>query len=335
MNLPAGTDRAPVALAAADKKAAADLADRAVPTDANWLKDLFAGIGNQSDEQEADLSDAGIDDFDYAFAKPATKGGNGRGKDKNNDGTDSGGTDSGGTDSGGGDTGGGDTGGSDPNVYVSGLDTPNGFNIEIEFTGSWTDTYKQIVKDAAEHFSDIITGDIASYNGVDDFKLLAIMNDVDGAGGILGVGGTMTERPGSYLPSNGFLRIDQADAAGQLQQGTLQDVVLHEVMHSLGFGTIWSELGLVQSIGGSMRFTGANAIQAYNDDFADIAANDPYASQGVKISGDGSHWDHATFTHEVMTPSIYGSGNYISDMSIAALQDMGYETVYGDSVLVG
>ena len=42
----------------------------------------------------------------------------------------------------------------------------------------------------------------------------------------------------------------------------------------------------------------------------------------------GVHWDDATFGTEVMTGQL-NYANDVSDMTIAALEDMGYETVYG------
>jgi hypothetical protein len=303
------------------------------------------------------IGDVVIDPDDLAYARPAGKGGGktdsgstdgtttttkGKGrKDKTPDepdtdtgGTDTGGTDTGGTDTGGTDTGGTDTGGetnpgsTDPNVYVSGMDNPDGFNMTIEFTGDWTEAMKSVVKDVAEDLSDIILSDLPSYNGVDDFHLLAIANTIDGSGGYLGIGGTLTERPGTFLPSNGFLRIDTSDAYNSADSEIFHDVVFHEMLHALGFGTTWQEQGLVQTINGQTRFTGENATLAYNTLFPEAAASDPGSALGVLLASDGSHWDHSTFTREVMTPSLYPSNNHISDMTIAALEDMGYDTIF-------
>ena len=248
--------------------------------------------------------------------------------------TDTGGTDTGGTDTGGTDTGGTDTGGetntgpSDPDVYVSGLDTPDGFNIEVRFEGDWTNEMKQVMYDVVEEISDLIVGDIPSYGGIDDISLRAIANYIDGGGGYLGVGGTLKERPDTYLPYQGFIRVDTADAETQIDRGTFRDVVFHEALHSLGFGTIWTELGLVQSVNGVNRFVGDNAILAYNNEFSSIADGDADSWKGIEVSADRAHWDHGTFTREIMTTSLYYSGNYTSDMTIASLEDLGYDTVF-------
>ena len=77
-----------------------------------------------------------------------------------------------------------------------------------------------------------------------------------GSGGCLRVGATLAEHPESNRPGNGHFRFDQADVDTRQSRGTLGDVVCHEVMHALGFGTIRAELGLVRSVTGENRFIG-------------------------------------------------------------------------------
>lgn len=214
--------------------------------------------------------------------------------------------------------------------YVSGLDTPGGYNIEVEFIGGWTDAYRQSLINVVETISNFVVGDLPAHNGQDDLHLTAVINAIDGSGGYLGVGGTLVERPGSFLPSEGYFRFDEADVAGSYSKGNFEDVIMHEVLHAMGFGTIWADKGLIEEVGGQTRFTGEAATALYNSEFAEIAANDAGSEFGVPLSGDDSHWNHNLFTREMMTSSLYGSGNYMSDMSIAALHDMGYETVLSD-----
>jgi len=226
-------------------------------------------------------------------------------------------------------------GSTDPNTYVSGLDTPEGFNIEIVFNGEWTEELRQGFYDAAEYFSDIITGDLANHNGIDDIQISASLTAIDGAGGYWGWGGTSALRPDSLLPSSGYMQFDSADLASMQSYGLWEDVILHEMAHALGFGTLWSSMGLIDNHDGDLRFNGDNAIEAYNADFSQIAANDPLAALGVPVETDGGsgtagvHWDDATFGGELMTGQLNWT-NVMSDMSIAALEDMGYETVYVD-----
>ena len=86
--------------------------------------------------------------------------------------------------------------------------------------------------------------------------------------------------------------------------------------------------------GGDMRFNGINANDVYEDEFANLAAADGF-NFGVPIETDGGagtaggHWDEGTFNNEIMTGYVNGS-NFMSWMTIAALEDMGYDTIYND-----
>jgi hypothetical protein len=226
-------------------------------------------------------------------------------------------------------------GSTDPNTYVSGLDTPNGFNIEILFNGAWTDVLKQGFYDAAEYYSDIITGDLASHNGVDDIQISANLSNIDGSGGFWGWGGTSSVRSDTLLPSKGYVNIDSSDLDTMDSYGLWDDLILHEMGHALGFGTSWASMGLIDNYDGDLRFNGANATQAYNDDYSDKAGNDALSDLGVPVETDGGsgtagvHWDDQTFGGELMTGQLNFT-NTLSDMSIAALEDMGYDTVYDD-----
>ena len=51
----------------------------------------------------------------------------------------------------------------------------------------------------------------------------------------------------------------------ELADGTLLDVMTHEMAHCLGFGTIWQQLNLVTGAGtADPEFIGKNAVAAYN-----------------------------------------------------------------------
>lgn len=266
-----------------------------------------------------------------SFAKGGTMGsGDGNGSGKKGGGTGGGSTDGGSTDGG---------GTTYTGAYVSGLDTPGGFNIDIVLVGDWPETLLGSLVRAAERLSDLITGDLPSYSGIDDIRLTASLAAIDGGGGVVGSGGAGSLRTGSYLPATGFLRFDTADATNLFGKGMFDSLVLHEMIHALGFGkNVWGKLGLVTSYDGDLRFTGDNATEAYAVEFPALAAVDPLAVVGVPVETDGgsgtvgSHWDEAAFRGELMTGVLNGS-NFLSGMSVAALEDMGYQTVYGDALV--
>lgn len=132
------------------------------------------------------------------------------------------------------------------------------------------------------------------------------------------------------------MEFDVADADSYLAQGLFDDIVVHEMMHVLGIGTLWdlNQLTTGSVAGGDMRFTGENAILAYETEFAAIAAGDPDSGDGVPVETDGGsgtaggHWDEDTFGNEVMTGYIGGVPTYQSSMTVASLEDLGYETIW-------
>lgn len=302
-------------------------------TEGGGAKPAHANGGRNTDS--TDTSDS----TDTAASKP----GKGNGRDKTKDETDTtdptDSTDTTDTGNAEGTTGSGETvpeentGSTDPDTYVSGLDTPYGYNIEISFVGSWTKELKQGVYAAAETISDIIVGDLPEHNGIDDLRIEAALDDL---AGYWGWGVVTSVRDDSFLPSQGYFLLDPSGAQTALNNGIYEDLVLHEMLHTLGFGVAWSAMDLVTDYGGDLRFTGENATEAYNSYYADIAAADALSDLGVPVETDGGngtagvHWDDATFTNEIMTGQL-NSGNAVSDMTVAALEDMGYDTIYGDS----
>lgn len=239
---------------------------------------------------------------------------------------------------GGGNSGGGGT--EDPNVlssYTSGdADTASVdyFNIDISFKGTWTSDLQQAFIDASEYLSDVIQTGLSDvfYRGktIDDIKIDASLKDIDGEGGILGQAGATSVRTSNYLPATAIMEFDFADASTFNQAGLWGDIILHEMVHSIGFSAgIWDYLGLISGEGtDSPYFLGENAAIAYEALYGGDAIN------GVPLEQDGgtgtaySHWDEETFDNELMTGYINIEGNEFSDMSIAALEDMGYDTVF-------
>ncbi|WP_137701134.1 leishmanolysin-related zinc metalloendopeptidase [Marimonas lutisalis] len=280
-------------------------------------------------------------DFGGFDAKPSSPGG-GKGGGGSDGGGGGGGGKGGGKPDKGGDSGGGTT---DPGTvldsYTSGGDAATAYNITVEFMGTWTEGLQSAFIDAADYLSSIILADLPDeiYNGqyFDDLTISATLTDIDGSGGILGQAGPTLARDGTYLPLAGIMEFDIADAETFDGYGLWDDIVLHEMVHTMGFGTLWSYMGLTSGsvATGDMRFTGEIATALYNSEFADIANADPDSANGVPVETDGGagtaggHWDETIFTNEIMTGYINNS-NYISEMSIAALEDMGYDTVIDD-----
>ena len=232
--------------------------------------------------------------------------------------------------------------------YISGdaeVDDSLEFNIKIDFKGGWTDSLKEDFITAADTLSNIITDDIPDIDNffgdfVDDIVIEASLVNIDGPGGVLGQAGPTYIRSDGYLPVAAVMQFDVADATKLDDEGLWDDVVLHEMIHSLGFGVLWDMMGLVDSYvstDGSFgyRFNGEAANQALAEVYPELA--DGF---GVMIESDGGagtaggHWDEATFGNELMTGYIDDGVNVLSDVTIASLEDMGYQTTWGDGLIV-
>lgn len=238
-------------------------------------------------------------------------------------------------------------GGSDPVVtatYTSGdplVDDSLEFNITIEFMGDWTD-YQHFMNQfiaAADYLSSVIQADMGdvTYNGqdIDDIVIQASITDIDGSGGILGQAGPTVVRTADYTPIMGIMEFDVADAQDFYDIGEFDAIILHEMIHVLGFGTLWDYNGLItQQVddNGTKKPTDDIITAVYNGTDGN-AAYDADPDTFILVETDGGsgtaygHWDEVAYNYELMTGYIGGTGdgvNYLSDWSVASLGDLGY-----------
>lgn len=205
------------------------------------------------------------------------------------------------------------------------------FLIEVEFGGGLTNSQRSVFSAAAERWQQIIIGDLPDVEVgdrvIDDVLILASGKAIDGAGSILGQAGPTHIRSDTSLPARGIMQFDIADLNLMETEGTLLSVIIHEMGHVLGIGTLWQELGLLQGAGtDDPVFVGQNAMQEYAALIgADEATPVPVANTGGEGTRDG-HWRELVFGNELMTGFVRGEANPISRLTIASLRDLGYET---------
>jgi subtilisin-like proprotein convertase family protein len=207
------------------------------------------------------------------------------------------------------------------------------FVIDVRFKGGLTAAQQAAFVTAAALWSRIITADVPAVvvdgETIDDIVIDADGSAIDGAGGILGQAGPTQLRPGSFLPAAGVMSFDTADLRAMEADGSLVSVITHEMGHVLGFGTNWDELGLRQGAGTvNPTFTGANAMREFGTLSGGSATRAvPLANVGGPGTRD-AHWREAVFGNELMTGFLNDGPNPLSRLTIAALQDMGYEVSY-------
>jgi len=156
----------------------------------------------------------------------------------------------------------------------------------------------------------------------DDIVIDAIVTPIDGSGTILGQAGPCLIRTDGGLTAYGVMRFDVADVADLEASGRLQAVILHEMGHVLGVGTLWNSL-LVGRGNPFPAFIGPVARGAWNAIGGD--------GNAVPVEGGGgpgtadSHWNEAVFGDELMTGYITGLTQPMSAITVGSLSDLGYD----------
>jgi len=207
------------------------------------------------------------------------------------------------------------------------------FTITVVFLGGLTTAQKNAFKTAANRWSKVIVGDLPDVvvNGqvIDDVLIEASGTAIDGPGGILGQAGPTHLRPASagaakFIPAKGRMQFDTADLASMQANGTLNDVITHEMGHVLGIGTIWTQKGLLAgATTNNPTFTGTNAKKEYGT----LKGTGPTAVPVENTGGPGtanSHWRETVFRNELMTGFVAGPPNPMSRLTVASLKDLGY-----------
>jgi hypothetical protein len=120
------------------------------------------------------------------------------------------------------------------------------------------------------------------------------------------------------------MQFDTADLKKMEKDGTLNDVITHEMGHVLGIGTIWTHKRLLKGAGTSNpTFVGKNAMREYGALRKATKRPVPVENTGGQGTAD-SHWREAVFHDELMTGFVAAANNPLSRMTVASLQDLGY-----------
>ena len=230
------------------------------------------------------------------------------------------------------------------------------FNIELSFINSGTPEQDAVFQAAADQWMKIIPGDISDFDFsfqpvpantciegqplidgmVDDLLIYVDIIEIDGAGGTLAQAGPCQLRGIDWIPTVGTMQFDAGDLDALAANNELLPVVMHEMGHVLGFGTIWGARfkdlienpSLPSSAGADTHFTGPRAIVEFDAAGAPtqytLGEKVPVANNADEGSAD-AHWRESVLKAELMTPLFNGGRpNPLSAITIASLADMGY-----------
>jgi hypothetical protein len=224
-----------------------------------------------------------------------------------------------------------------------------GFAITICYGTPMTQTERAAFEGAAARWSSLITSDVADITvsvpagtcgqnspsvsmTIDDLLILARIEPIDGLNGVLGAAGPCIIRSSNGLPIIGIMRFDDADVGSLLANGQLDQVILHEMGHVIGIGSLWPRFNLLvnptqqgQPIVDT-HYIGTGGLAGF-----DLIGGATYTG-GLKVPvenqfGPGtvnSHWRESVLANELMTGFLNSGSNPLSVLTVRSLEDLGY-----------
>lgn len=218
--------------------------------------------------------------------------------------------------------------------------------IDINFSGSLSNSQKALFTQAEQFWENTLTGYQPSINpnSLSNIVINAEGVAIDGVGLVLGSAGPsfVWNTGGFTLTAEGNMQFDTADLANLENNGSLESVILHEMAHVLGFGTLWEENGVYTD--GSGQYTGTNALSLWQTEFGQTGSTYVPVELGGGSGTAGGHWNENNLgggltnitdtngndiRNELMTGWL-NPPTFTSNMTIASFADIGYEVSFSE-----
>lgn len=227
------------------------------------------------------------------------------------------------------------------------------FDIELRFINEPTERQREVFESAVARWEKIIVRDEPDFTGVaipnfngsdiligadevlDDIIIEVVLEPIDGPGAVLGSAGPRFIRLPEETTITGFMRFDTADLEALEAANQFENVILHEMGHVLGVGTLWElkELLVIDSF-----------EQAVDPDYLGERGNHFWKTkrgegllpiEGAFFRPDGTpflrpgtsygHWDEDVLFNELMTGFLNGGVvNPLSRITSGSMEDLGY-----------
>ena len=130
--------------------------------------------------------------------------------------------------------------------------------------------------------------------------------------------------PDDGLPTYGIMEFDSVDMERMRFENSLFDVILHEMLHVCGFGTLWEYNRLLKTgSDGKPYFIGWQALVEYQNLGGSTLIGVPVEDGGGEGTAN-SHWDEGVFQHEIGSGYLSNVNNPLSRVTIGSLADLGY-----------
>jgi hypothetical protein len=247
---------------------------------------------------------------------------------------------------------------------VTVTDATRQFNIVLRYITAPAQSYENAFTVARDRWQLLISGDVPAIQvtlpantkcgdvtipnaideSVDDVVIYVDLQPIDGPGNVIGSAGPCYIRSTTGLPILGGMKFDTDDLDYLNTHGLLDETIVHEMGHVLGFGTVWtySAIDLLRNpsdtsqggtLGADTHFVGPKALLEF-----DSVGGSGYTGAKVPVENDytefesgslDSHWRESVFGTELMTPLLNGSfDNPLSAVTAAAIGDIGYTVNY-------
>jgi hypothetical protein len=221
------------------------------------------------------------------------------------------------------------------------------FAIDVRFAGTPPGAqFQEAFLNAAERIRTAVIGDlpdvavqglnVANCGGgsgatltetIDDIIIFASVTPIDGAGRVLARAGPCFVRNSSLTALVGSMQFDEADALPLLTSGRFEAVVLHEMLHIVGIGSLWRLKNLVDSVG--------TADPRYNGPIGNarclLLGFGTQCDRGVPVENTGGsgtagvHWRESVFDRELMTGFAESTPDMpFSVLTLGSLADYGF-----------
>ena len=243
--------------------------------------------------------------------------------------------------------------------------SPRGpFSIDIEFSDEvddldQADAFKEAINLAAERWAELIAGDLPDVTlsaqdddcpdcpdcgvqapaVIDDLAIRVEVSAEDGPGGILAGASPVCLRQ-EGLPVTGLIRFDSDDLSLLVQRNILETIVLHEMGHVLGFGTLWrvvdprliaeesctyADNGVTESCDASGRFDTRYIGSAGSSAWRELGGTGSVPLENaLGVGSSDTHWrESSPLRNELMSPQVSGRSP-LSLLTLRSLEDIGY-----------
>ncbi|WNB18172.1 leishmanolysin-related zinc metalloendopeptidase [Marivirga arenosa] len=219
------------------------------------------------------------------------------------------------------------------------------FNITLKYVVPVTERQEQVFEAAAARWERIIIKDVPSFTGVlpsafggfppavdgtvDDIIIEVALAPIDGPGRILGQAGPRFVRTIDNLTLSGVMFFDVDDLSFLDEIDLFEEVIVHEMGHVLGVGTLWNfNRSLLADADTNPYFTGKKANVHWNAEGGDGEL--PIENMGGPGTALG-HWRESVLNNELMTGFLNLGENPLSRITAASMKDLGYgAAVVGD-----